>query len=72
MTMNTAFLKCGAMAAYLAKLRSSGTYKSMKNFVTSTLRKAGLRTLKKLLKSEVALKEAFQLDTFFEKLELCI
>jgi len=40
----------GAMAAYLAKLRSSGTYKSMKNFVTSTLERLGLRTLKKLLK----------------------
>lgn len=59
----------GAMAAYLAKLRSSGTYKSMKNFVTSTLRKAGAKNIEEALeKAKLALKEAFQLDTFFEKL----
>ena len=59
----------GAMAAYLAKLRSSGTYKSMKNFVSSTLRKAGAKNIEEALeKAKLALKEAFQLDTFFEKL----
>ncbi|WP_018963102.1 1-deoxy-D-xylulose-5-phosphate synthase [Coprothermobacter platensis] len=59
----------GAMAAYLAKLRSSNAYRSVKTFITNTLRKAGAHGLEETLeKAKLALKEAFQLDTFFEKL----
>jgi 1-deoxy-D-xylulose-5-phosphate synthase len=59
----------GAMASYLAKLRSSSIYRSVERFITNMLRNAGAHGLEETLeKAKLALKEAFQLDTFFEKL----